>query len=107
AVVGRAVEDGAFVVRILAKTLDLLILDGAGTIVDLDAVAVEHAHFHDRAGHTRRQAERSVAHVAGLLAEDRAQQLFFRGHRALALGRDLADQDIARVHFGADIDDAR
>ena len=26
---------------------------------------------------------------------------------AFALGRDLADQDVARVHFGADVDDAR
>ncbi len=56
--------------------------------------------------HARRQLQRGVAHVGRLLAEDRAQQLFFRRHRALALRRHLADQDVARVHFGADIDDA-
>ena len=49
---------------------------------------------------------RGVAHVGGLLAEDGAQELFFRRHRAFALRRDLADQDVARLHFGADIDDA-
>jgi len=48
-----------------------------------------------------------VAHVGGLLAEDGAQQLLFRGHRAFALRRHLADQDVARLHLGADIDDAR
>ena len=41
-----------------------------------------------------------------LLAEDGAKQLLFRRHRALALRRDLADQDVARLHFRADIDDA-
>ena len=51
-------------------------------------------------------AQRRVAHVGGLLAEDGAQQLLFRRHRALALRRDLADQDVARLHLGADIDDA-
>ena len=50
--------------------------------------------------------QRGVAHVGGLLAEDGAQQLLFRRHRALALRRHLADQDVARLHFGADIDDA-
>src|SRR5690606_26300645 len=61
----------------------------------------------DRARDARRQAQRGVAHVARLLAEDRPQQLLFGGHRALALRRDLADEDVARVHFGADVDDAR
>ena len=55
----------------------------------------------------RRHAERRVAHVGGLLAEDGAEQLFLRRHRAFALRRDLADQDVARLHLGADIDDAR
>jgi hypothetical protein len=51
-------------------------------------------------------AQRGVAHVGGLFAEDGAQQLFFRRHRAFALRRDLADQDVARLHLGADVDDA-
>ncbi len=53
-----------------------------------------------------RQLQRGVAHVGGLLAEDGAQQLLFRRHRAFALRRHLADQNVARVHLGADIHDA-
>ena len=48
-----------------------------------------------------------VAHVAGLLAEDRAQQLLLRRQLGLALRRDLADQDVARLDLGADAHDAR
>ena len=54
-----------------------------------------------------RHAQRAVADVAGLLAEDRAQQLLFGRELGLALGRDLADQDVARLHLGADAHDAR
>ena len=51
--------------------------------------------------------KRRVAHVGRLFAEDGAQQLLFRRHRGFALRRHLADQNVARHHFGADIDDAR
>ena len=101
-----AVEDRELVVAVLGETLDLLALDRLGALVLVDAVAVEHAHFDDRALHAGRHAQRGVADVGGLLAEDGAQQLLFRRHRALALRRDLADEDVARIHFGADIDDA-
>ncbi len=101
-----AVEDLHFVVAVLGETLDLLALDRHGTLVFLDAVAIEHADFDDRAGDARRQAHRRVAHVGGLLAEDGAQQLLFRCHRAFTFGGDLADEDVARIHFGADVDDA-
>ena len=50
--------------------------------------------------------KRGVANVGGLFAEDGAQQLLFRRHRRFALRRDLADEDVARVHVRADIDDA-
>ena len=49
---------------------------------------------------------RGVADVGGLFAEDGAQKLFFRRHRAFALRRDLADEDVARLNFRTDIDDA-
>ena len=55
----------------------------------------------------RRHAQRRVLHVGRLLAEDRAQQLLFRRQLRLALRRDLADQHVARLDFGADVDDAR
>ena len=56
--------------------------------------------------HARGHAQGAVAHVAGLLAEDGAQQLLFRGELGLALRGDLAHQHVARLHLGADADDA-
>ena len=91
-----AVEDRLFVVAVLGETFDFLALDGERALVLLDAVPVEHAHFDDGALHARRHAQRGVAHVGGLFAEDGAQQLFFRRHRAFALGRDLADTGCRR-----------
>ena len=70
-------------------------------------MAVEHPHLDHRAGDARRQPERGVAHVRSLFAEDRAEELLLRCHRRLALGRDLAAQDVARLDLGADVDDAR
>ena len=101
-----AVEDRLLVVAVLGEAFDLLALDRERTLVLVDAVAVEHAHFDDGALHARRHAQRGVAHVGGLLAEDRAQELFLRRHRAFALRRDLAAQDVAGAHFRADVDDA-
>ena len=49
---------------------------------------------------------RGVAHLARLLTEDRAEQPLLRGQLGLALGRDLADQDVAGGDLGADADDA-
>src|SRR5262249_40571440 len=102
-----AVEDRLLVVAVLGEPLDLLTLDPERALVLLDAVAVEHAHLDDRALHARRHAQRRVAHVGRLLAEDRTEQLLLRRHRALALRRDLAAQDVAGTHLGADIDNAR
>ena len=51
--------------------------------------------------------KRGVADVGGLFTEDGAKQFLFRRHRGFALGRHLADQDVAGMHLGTDIDDAR
>ena len=107
AAVDVAVEDRLLVVAVLGEALDFFTLDRERALVLVDAVAVEHAHLDDRALHARRHAQRGVAHVGGLLAEDGAQELFLRRHRAFALRRDLAAQDVAGAHLGADIDDAR
>ena len=50
--------------------------------------------------------QRRVAHLAGLLAEDGAQQALFGRLLRLALGGHLADEDVARLDLGADTDDA-
>ena len=69
-------------------------------------LAPELADLDDLAALAVRQAQRGVLHLASLLAEDRAQQALLRRQLRLALGRDLADEDVARAHLGADVDDA-
>ena len=53
-----------------------------------------------------RHLQRRVAHLTGLLTEDGAQEALLRGELGLALGRDLADEDVAGADLGADADDA-
>ena len=50
--------------------------------------------------------QRRVADLAGLLTEDRAEQPLLRRELGLALGRDLAHEDVAGADLGADADDA-
>ena len=102
-----ALEDGELVVAVAAQALDFLALDLQRALVLVDAVAVEDPHLDHRAVVARRQPQRGVAHVGGLLAEDGAEQLLLRRHRALALGGDLAHEDVGRADLGADVDDAR
>ena len=66
----------------------------------------EHLHIDDRARLAVRNAQRNVAGLLGLLAENRDNQSLFGGQLALALRRNLADEDIVRPHFGADANDA-
>ena len=69
------------------------------------AIAVELANVDDLAALAVRQAQAGVLNLARLLTEDRAQQALLSGQLGLALGRDLADQDVARLDLGADVDD--
>ena len=69
-------------------------------------VAVEDLDGDDGAGLAVRDLEGGVTHLAGLLAEDRAQQALLRGQLRLALGRDLADEDVAVRDLRTDPDDA-
>ena len=69
-------------------------------------VAAEHAHVDDLAGLAVRHLQAGVADLARLLTEDRTQQALLRRELGLALGRDLADEDVARADLGADADDA-
>ena len=50
--------------------------------------------------------ERGVADLARLLLEDRADQLLLGRQLGLALGRDLADEQVAGADLGADAHDA-
>ena len=53
-----------------------------------------------------RHLQRGVADLAGLLAEDGAQQALLGGEVGLALGRDLTHQNVAGMNLGAHADDA-
>ena len=99
-------DDPDLVLDVLLDPRDLVLLDLQGAEVLLDALAREDLDVDDRALDPRRALERGVADVAGLLAEDRAQQLLFGRELGLALRRHLADQDVARLDVGADADDA-
>jgi hypothetical protein len=69
-------------------------------------LAAEDPDIDDLAALAVRQAEGRVLHFAGLLAEDRAEESFLCGQFGLALGSDLADQDVAGLDFGTDVNDA-
>src|SRR5439155_1344803 len=75
-------------------------------LVLFSALAGEDLDVHDGALDARRAIERSVANIAGLFAEDGAKQLFFRCEGGFALGRDLANKNVTRLHDRADADDA-
>src|SRR4030095_1232267 len=66
----------------------------------------EHPHADDLAGLAVGDLQGGVPDLAGLLPEDGPQQALLGGQLGLALGRDLADQDVAGVDLGPDADDA-
>src|SRR5262249_31036171 len=73
------VENADLVLQVLLHHVELFLLDRLGSIVLLDAFAGEDLHADDDSFDPRRADERRIADVSGLLAEDRAQQLFLRG----------------------------
>src|SRR5690554_2001278 len=99
---GQTLESGGFND---ADLVELLFLDGQGTAVAFHAITGEHLDVDDgtlgAGGHT----QGSVLHVGGLLTENRTQQLLLRSQLGFALGRDLADQDVAGADLGTNIDD--
>ena len=74
------------------------VLLGTGTSKDLGT--------NDGPHNTWRHAQGCIADVTGLLTENSPQQLLFRSELRLALGRDLTDQDVVRLHFSTDTDNA-
>ena len=81
-----------------------LLVDAGGQVV---AVLAAKADDVDNAAVSAvRHLKGGIADVVGLGTEDGAQQALLGGQSALALRRDLADQDVARADLGADADDA-
>src|SRR5208282_4719185 len=89
-------ENADFIGQVLFEFRHLRGFDGLVAFVLLRTLAAEDLHVHDGAFDARRAIQRSVAHVSGFFTENRAQQLFFR--------RNLAYQNVARLHCRADAD---
>ena len=100
-------QNSDLVRKVLFELRDLVAFDGLGALVLLLAVAREDLHVYHDAFDSRRAVERSVAHVPGFFAEDRAQQFLFRRQLSLTLRRNLADDDVALLDAGADADHTR
>src|SRR5690606_3358354 len=100
---GLGPDDADLVLGVLVEEADLLVEDLLGPHVPLLPVVLarEDLHVDDDALDARRALERGVADVAGLLAEDRPEELLLGGELGLALRRDLPDEDVARLHVRA------
>src|SRR5258707_10422952 len=99
-------EDADFIGQVLFQLEDLRGFDGLVALVFFSALASEDFDVHDGALDARRAVERSVANIAGFFTEDGTEKFFFRCKRGLALGRNLADQDVTRLYDRADADDS-
>src|ERR1700730_4331804 len=99
-------EDADFISKVLFQLEDLRGFDGLVALVLFSALTGEDLDVDNGALDARRTIQRSVANVAGLFAENGAQQLFFGRERGFALRRDLSDEDVAGLHNRADTDDA-
>ena len=80
------------------------VVDARRQVVAL--VTAERLDVDDDAALAVGHLQRGVADLARLLLEDRADQLLLGRQLRLALGRDLADEQVARGDLGADPDDA-
>src|SRR5258708_25387853 len=97
-------EYADFVRKVPFELEDLSGFDGLVALVLFSALAGEDLDVDDGAFDARRAVERSVAHVAGFFAEDRAEEFLFRRQGGFALGRNFANEDVARLHDRADAD---
>jgi len=103
--INAAVQNGLLIFTVLAEPFDFFTFDGNGTFVLVDAVAVKDPNLNHRTGNPRRQTHGGITHIGSFFAKNGPQKFFFRGHRAFALGGNLAHQNITRMHLGTNIDD--
>src|SRR6266545_6624988 len=103
--VALVLEDADLVLEVLLHHEELGVLDLTGPLVLLHTLPGEDLHVHHDPLDAGRADQGGVPYVARLLPEDRAQQLLLGSELGLALGGDLAHQDVARLHAGPDADD--
>src|SRR5204863_6108583 len=94
------------ILEVAMEPVHLVFEDVLGALIEFRALTREDFGVHHRAFDTRRAIERGVLDVPGLFAEDRAQKFLFRRELSLALRRDLAHEDVARLHRCADADNS-
>src|SRR5579883_1123488 len=99
-------ENADFVGKVFFELEDLVGFNGFVPLVFFSALAGEDFHVNDGAFDARRAVKGGIANVAGFFAENGTKQFFFRRERGFALGRNLADQNVAGLHDRADTDDA-
>src|SRR5437867_12976003 len=91
---------------VFSKSRDLFVLDHFAPLILTQTFAREDPHIDDGTFHAGRNSQRGVTHLSGLLAEDRAQQLFFRRQLRFTLRRNLANENMARLDLSADANHA-
>ena len=99
-------QDDDLVLEVALELGDLVFFDGLGPRTLLDPPPREDADVDDRALDAGGAVERSVLDVQGLLSEDGFEQLLLGRQLGLSLGGHFADENVARLHVGADADDA-
>ena len=103
-----AVTSGHLVAR---ANLALLGDQDAHHLVDTDrqigqVVARKGFDVDDFATHTMGYAQRGIFDLTGLFTEDRAEQALLSRQVGLALGCNLADQNVVRIDLGTNVNDA-
>src|SRR5262249_7796066 len=99
-------EDADFVIKVLPHLLFFRAFDCQAARVLVLSLTSEDLDVNDGPLDARRTGQRSVAHIASLFTEDRAEQFLFGGQLRLALWRDFAYQNRAGFDICADPDDA-
>src|ERR1700733_5960294 len=100
-------ENTNLIGEVALELLDHLLLDLLGALVRVLALAGEDADVDDGTFDAWRARQGGIANVAGLLAEDGAEQFLFRRQLSLTLRRYLADEDVVVADLRADADNAR
>ena len=90
--------------ELLVELLELQLLGVLALLAVLAGAAVE-LRVNHHAVQRGLRLERGILHVAGLVAEDGAQELLLGRGVALALRGNLADEDVSRVDVGTHADD--
>jgi hypothetical protein len=96
---------------ITCRDLALLTQQHIDALIDADrqfdiVITGKDLDIDDLAAHAVRHPQRRVLHFARFFAEDCPQQTLLSREIGFAFRCDLADENIVRLHLGADIDDA-